>query len=257
MSIGHASYLPFYFRYYVVPEVTWISTRYLLVGSGAMQQKVKDTESGIKVSTLRLDPTNGFTLHGKGVGIPVRAHLLEELLQQYRGSHQDPPFDSEDQDVFNFDDKAEPPRPPPPADDWKHDPSWVAQTDYHLFSPPTQASPMSTLHLTKEFKFMMEEQRKARSLRELGYFISPEVMGDNLFQWIVEMHSLDESLPLAKDMKENNINSLLFEIRFPPNFPHSPPFFRLIKPRLLPFLQGGGGHVTAGYVPFFIGSRSD
>lgn len=36
------------------------------------------------------------------------------------------------------------------------------------------------------------------------------------------------------------------QIRFPPTFPHQPPFFRLIKPRLLPFLQGGGGHVTAG-----------
>jgi ubiquitin-conjugating enzyme E2 Q len=235
-------------RYYVVPEVTWISTKYLMVGSGAVQQKVKDSESGITVGTLKLDPGNGFTLNSKMVGIPLRAHLLEELLLQYRKSHRDPPFDSEDQEVFSFEDRTEPPPPPLPADDWKHDPSWVEQTDYHLLSAPTQASPMSTLHLTKEFKFVMDEQRKARSLRELGYFISPEIMGDNLFQWIVEMHSFDESLPLAIDMKEARINSLLFEIRFPPNFPHSPPFFRLIKPRLLPFLQGGGGHVTAGYV---------
>lgn len=218
-----------------------------MVGSGSLQQKVKDTESDIKVATLPLDPKNDFKLNSKAIGIPLRAHLLEELLQQYRRNHRDPPFDIEDEAVFSFEDQTEKPLPPPPADDWKHDPDWVEQTDYQLLSAPTQASPMSTLHLTKEFKFIMEEQRKARSLRELGYFI-PDIMGDNLFQWIVEMHSLDDSLPIAQDMKANKINSLLFEIRFPPNFPHSPPFFRLIKPRLLPFLQGGGGHVTAGYV---------
>ena len=42
------------------------------------------------------------------------------------------------------------------------------------------------------------------------------------------------------------MNSLIFEIRFPPSFPNAPPFFRIIKPRFLPFIQGGGGHVTGG-----------
>lgn len=43
-----------------------------------------------------------------------------------------------------------------------------------------------------------------------------------------------------------NINSIVFEIRFPPNYPLSPPFFRIITPRFLPFIHGGGGHVTGG-----------
>jgi ubiquitin-conjugating enzyme E2 Q len=42
------------------------------------------------------------------------------------------------------------------------------------------------------------------------------------------------------------INSVVFEIRFLPSFPLSPPFFRIIKPRFLPFIRGGGGHVTGG-----------
>jgi len=42
------------------------------------------------------------------------------------------------------------------------------------------------------------------------------------------------------------INSIIFEIRFPPDFPLSPPFFRIITPRFLPFIHGGGGHVTGG-----------
>ena len=33
------------------------------------------------------------------------------------------------------------------------------------------------------------------------------------------------------------VNSLVFEIRFPAAFPHAPPFFRILKPRFLPFSQ--------------------
>ncbi len=29
----------------------------------------------------------------------------------------------------------------------------------------------------------------------------------------------------------------MFEIRFPAGFPHAPPFFRILKPRFLPFSQ--------------------
>ncbi|KAJ7474937.1 hypothetical protein FB451DRAFT_1247033 [Mycena latifolia] len=29
-------------------------------------------------------------------------------------------------------------------------------------------------------------------------------------------------------------------------YPIGPPFFRIITPRFLPFIQGGGGHVTGG-----------
>lgn len=46
----------------------------------------------------------------------------------------------------------------------------------------------------------------------------------------------------------SGVNSIIFEIRFPSTFPLAPPFFRIIKPRLLPFIQGGGGHVTGGLV---------
>jgi ubiquitin-conjugating enzyme E2 Q len=47
-------------------------------------------------------------------------------------------------------------------------------------------------------------------------------------------------------MKDKGVNSLLMEIRFSDNFPLSPPFFRIVHPRFLPFIRGGGGHVTGG-----------
>lgn len=47
-------------------------------------------------------------------------------------------------------------------------------------------------------------------------------------------------------MKAKGVTSLLMEVRFPETFPMSPPFFRIVYPRFLPFIRGGGGHVTGG-----------
>jgi ubiquitin-conjugating enzyme E2 Q len=83
-------------------------------------------------------------------------------------------------------------------------------------------------------------------LHELGWYTDPNHFGDNVYQWIVELHSFEESLPLAKQMKDRGIKSVVLEMRFGANYPHEPPFVRVIKPRFLSFNAGGGGHVTAG-----------
>jgi ubiquitin-conjugating enzyme E2 Q len=67
-----------------------------------------------------------------------------------------------------------------------------------------------------------------------------------MYQWIVELHSFPDSLPLAADMKKQGVTSIVLEMRFTEQFPFSPPFIRVVKPRFLPFGQGGGGHVTEG-----------
>ena len=71
-------------------------------------------------------------------------------------------------------------------------------------------------------------------------------MVNNVYQWIVELHSFEPELPLAKDMKSAGAASIVMEVRFGKDFPFSPPFLRVIRPRFLPFTLGGGGHVTAG-----------
>lgn len=48
---------------------------------------------------------------------------------------------------------------------------------------------------------MMKEQEMAKSLKELGWYMPEEFIRDNLYQWIVELHSFDPDLPIAKDMK--------------------------------------------------------
>jgi ubiquitin-conjugating enzyme E2 Q len=75
----------------------------------------------------------------------------------------------------------------PPADDWKHDAQWVQQAIVHLMPPPIEASPMASKALQRELKAMLKEQDAAGSLRELGWYMPPEIVenNDNLFQWIV------------------------------------------------------------------------
>ena len=67
-----------------------------------------------------------------------------------------------------------------------------------------------------------------------------------MFRWIVELHSFDGHLPLAKDMKEKDCKSIVLELSFGGTFPWAPPFARIIRPRFLDFAHGGGGNVTQG-----------
>ena len=71
-------------------------------------------------------------------------------------------------------------------------------------------------------------------------------MVENVYQWIVELHSFDTDLPLAQDLKKRKLVSVVLELRFGKDYPISPPFIRVIRPRFLSFQAGGGGHVTAG-----------
>jgi len=48
---------------------------------------------------------------------------------------------------------------------------------------------------------------------EIGWFINRDLI-ENVYQWIIELHSFDDSLPLTQDMKKNNIKSVVMEARF-------------------------------------------
>ncbi|KAK4038697.1 hypothetical protein C8A01DRAFT_37338 [Parachaetomium inaequale] len=110
--------------------------------------------------------------------------------------------------------------------------------------PPSFATDAATKSLSRELKRLQGLQSSTR-LHELGWYMDFDSVS-NLFQWIVQLHSFDPSLPLAKDMKQANVTSVVLELRFGPDYPYSPPFVRVVRPRFLPFIEGGGGHVTAG-----------
>ncbi|TID16936.1 hypothetical protein E6O75_ATG09702 [Venturia nashicola] len=123
-------------------------------------------------------------------------------------------------------------------------PGQLDYTTLPLMEQPSFASQTATRRLQKDFQALLKVQ-ETQPLHELGWYIDPDQF-NNVYQWIIEFHSFEEQLPLAKDMKAKGIKSVVMEMRFGADYPMSPPFVRVIRPRFLSFLQGGGGHVTAG-----------
>ncbi|KAI8947097.1 hypothetical protein F4801DRAFT_595838 [Xylaria longipes] len=112
------------------------------------------------------------------------------------------------------------------------------------FAFPSYATKPAQQTIQRELQKLQKTQ-STTPLHELGWYIDFDKI-ENMFQLIVELHSFDPNLPLAKDMKAAGITSIVLEIRFLRGFPLTPPFIRVIQPRFLPFANGGGGHVTAG-----------
>lgn len=122
-------------------------------------------------------------------------------------------MDIDDDDDYRL--PAKPPGAPKPKgpvqrprDDWKHDPDYVQKALDTFMPPPFESSGGATMALQKELRLMLKEQDNAKSLKELGWYMPPELLGDNLYQWIVEMHSFDPDIPIAKDMKKQYVSRL-------------------------------------------------
>ncbi len=79
---------------------------------------------------------------------------------------------------------------------------------------------------------------KKSSPEKSGFSVAP--VKKNLFVWEVRLFGFDGEL--AADMRKAQVEHVLMEVTFPPNFPFSPPFCRVIRPRFK-FLSG---HVTLG-----------
>ncbi|KAJ5288529.1 hypothetical protein N7478_001559 [Penicillium angulare] len=131
---------------------------------------------------------------------------------------------------------------PEPATDFV--PGTLTEDSLPQLAQPQYATRQATTILQRHLKSTLAVQ-SAEPLAELGWYVYPNLI-KTVYQWIVELHSFDPSLPLAKDLKSVNIQSVVIELRFPQQFPMSPPFVRVIRPRFLEFAFGGGGHVTAG-----------
>jgi ubiquitin-conjugating enzyme E2 Q len=113
-----------------------------------------------------------------------------------------------------------------------------------MLQMPAWATNSATKRLMRDFRDLINVQNKEPP-HELGWHIDEDKV-ENMYQWIVELHSFDPTLPLAQDMKKKDVKSVVLELRFGKDYPMSPPFVRVIRPRFLGFQQGGGGHVTAG-----------
>ncbi len=154
------------------------------------------------ITYVPLDPQYPLTLSSKAIRIPEPTHTLEKILAARREEYIPVDYDADDMKIFeaapvtapHVEDKME------VVDDWKHDRMWVEQCVEHVIPPPTEASLQATTALQRELKGILKEQKEAKSLRELGWYMPEEFIGDNLYQWIIELHSFDPALPVAQDM---------------------------------------------------------
>ncbi|KAH8594769.1 hypothetical protein B0O99DRAFT_513387 [Bisporella sp. PMI_857] len=259
--------------YLVVQHVDWIQCRYLMVQISS----APDSSSALSSSTdpsplgeIEQDPkfTVRSTLH-KPVGIPLCAVNISKTFRAVRGDHKKKSSkrrkssgnylelnatisDEEELDDISFlfsddEDAAVSGRvkgkvAAEPLTEFV--PGSLNHATLPILDPPTYATPAATMRLTREMQTIVKIQEKT-PLHEIGWYIHTENIS-NVYQWIVELHSFEETLPLAKDMKTAGVSSIVLEIRFGKDYPHSPPFVRVIRPRFLPFTSGGGGHVTMG-----------
>ena len=265
----------------VVAQLDWIQSRYLFVKCNIQGMQLQDspptqiyeqdpsfTPVGEKntqiimpvtaVSKSRRPVSQTITVKSGNKKIKVaNAQELEEIAMISDET------DYEDLEIFFSDTEGKPEPPPSQSDKGKGKalpklPSSskpdASKTDFvpgslnhnslTLLEPPSYATSMATKALQRELTATLKVQ-DTHPAHELGWYIDRELI-HNVYQWIVELHSFESHLPLAEDMKSKGIKSVVMEIRFGKNYPMSPPFVRVIRPRFLSFMAGGGGHVTAG-----------
>ncbi|GAA5950707.1 hypothetical protein JCM21900_000486 [Sporobolomyces salmonicolor] len=272
--------------YLVVKQLEWIQCRYLVIHRGVSYSYTasdiaKAASSGTvqeNVKTLPLDPAHPLLLNGQPVKIPDVVDKLERIERSLEDTPED--LNASDSELLTESSgvlDAAPTGTPganggggrlskiklalssiaggsrlnKKVEEKKPDTFECADGErlklIRMLPPPNNPSRSTVATLQREMKEMMALQKKEGPIAA-GFYFDPERSNDNLFTWVIEIPqaSFDPDLPLANDMKLQGVKSLLMEIRFSENFPFSPPFFRVVHPRFLPFIHGGGGHVTGG-----------
>jgi len=106
-------------------------------------------------------------------------------------------------------------------------------------------SPQATLRLISDLKAL-----KKQNSASLGFSADPvkdKNSGlENLYHWHIQLNVVDKVSDLYKDMQKfkqvSGLDYILLEMKFSKDYPHVPPFVRVVKPRF----AFRTGHVTVG-----------
>ena len=260
----------------VVAQLDWIQSRYLFVKCNVNGWQIPEVTPKQVYEQDPLYPALGVS--GNPLVLPLNAVSKarrpkteaaiksgnKKVKMENVGSLEEDPIvlsdDTDIDDLTIFMSDEEPPTKPgankgkapttPPksitSDRGKTDfvPGTLDASTLQLLEPPSYATSMATKALQRELQATLKIQ-ETHPLHELGWYVDASLIS-NVYQWIIELHSFETHLPIAQDMKKKGIKSVVMEIRFGAQYPISPPFVRVIRPRFLSFMQGGGGHVTMG-----------
>lgn len=96
----------------------------------------------------------------------------------------------------------------------------------------SEVATMSLSHAQRvRTKRLMKEFQDVSRKTDLKIF-SAELVRDNLYEWNVKLHTIDGDSLLHRDMVETGAKYILLNLTFPENFPFSPPFMRVLAPRI-------------------------
>lgn len=252
--------------YYVVSNVDWIQCRYLFVQRTNVQGSSVARDAGrdlAKVEGIPQDPNyRVLGPSGQLLKIPIKAvpssraapdpkskTSAASMKRRKTGSDSSSTDEEECADIEAIlsDDGSSVSSPAristqdaatasEPLTDFR--PDALVLSSLPRLALPQWADSNSSKRLASDIKRLQKAQTTT-PLHELGWYVHLDNI-ENMYQWIVELHTFDPELPLAKDMKKAGITSIVLEVRFGREFPFSPPFVRVTRPRFLPFMHGGG-----------------
>ena len=93
----------------------------------------------------------------------------------------------------------------------------------------------------KSIKKIIREYKDLMKMKQEGSSFRIEVNPDFPFEWKIFMYGFDKDAPITQDMETFGIKEIELEIKFPQNYPFSPPFLRVVRPRF----AYQTGHITA------------
>lgn len=265
--------------YFVVDKVDWIQTRYLFVKSTSIPGQENRAPNTPEYQELPSDPIPQDPVHfpinerREKIIVPATAsrsrtkvakttglgHAIRVGFKRIKtGEHLAEPDDDdkssvmtdvEDREMLELESEGTDSTAVKASSSKTFTDFKPGELDYQtleILPPPenSAASMLASKRLGTSLKDVAKLQ-ESQPLHELGWYIDTGKT-DNIYQWIFELHTFESHLPLAQDMKAMGVKSVVLEFIFGPEFPFAPPFVRVIRPRFLPFQQGGGGHVTAG-----------
>lgn len=98
------------------------------------------------------------------------------------------------------------------------------------------------LKLVRNRRLMKEYREISRNTaRHPDPLFTVELINDCLYEWRIHLRHIDPASDLHRDLQELRIGSIQLSMTFPENFPFSPPFVRVLSPRIeRGFVMEGG-----------------